>query len=105
MTSLEVLEISTMSIAARVFRRLANANKGLQTVFISCWKLPVAEDGKDAEIAAVSVVEDFAKCPLLTELVLRDVALPEKSAKIAEACTAFQGRAVDIFIGGKQYGL
>ncbi len=67
--------------------------------------LPEEEKGEDAEIAAVSIVEDFAKWLWLTELELRIRALPEKSARIAEACRAFYGKAVDIYIGGKQYGL
>ncbi len=83
-TSLEVLQVSTMSIAAHVFRRLANANKKLKTVSIAYETLPEEEKGEDAEIVAVSIVEDFAKCLLLTELELRIRAVPGKSARIAE---------------------
>ncbi len=76
----------------------------MKTVSIAYETLPEEEKGEDAEIVAVSIVEDFAKCPLLTELELRIRAVPEKSARIVEACRAFRGRAVQIFIGGKQYG-
>ncbi len=101
-TSLEELIIEADWIGKGVFRRIAETNNELSYVSVSCWM--DFRFGQEAEDAAVSLVEDFVQCANLKTLVLISDALSSTSARISKASLGYGTRAVDIFIGGVQYG-
>lgn len=89
-------------VSGPALRGIVRANPCLRHFFLEC-QFKTQSSPKNSENAAVSVIHELKHCERLSQLVIGDVNIKERSTLVAEACRQLPHRTCDILVGKHSY--